>query len=709
MSDRVIQSYHGGEPVRGEPVDGNKSVWMSHWMRTSCKSATQACSQVSIHYESKEEVHDTKQHPVLNGPDIETEVYAKGFREASKAKAVDFINESLTASSKRLKRKRSDFQSFPMFNLSQKRGDVLALKNDEAICHGKDSNSGHNTVFVHRSKSPLPSKFAWAPPETDTLESHSKPGGISGYSEQLVKSDKDIEMNSLAVSTSLQDNFMRSSLKLVPYGFNSGKTPLQPFVRENKISNQLGSRSSRKSLLSQKDAALLLHDPSTSSNQQAHFIGKQYQNMQNHSGMWLSPSLSSCPEATKSEKLYNGCNSLPRLPCSVHDVETMRIYTTIDSAEGSSRGPSMLSQSTRQFLITKKTDVNLFEGGQMFKESTVSTKFKGKTFTELLGLSPDFQFHAQQGVKLQPLESSIDSDGKENIRDVNASVGLKNESSAETDTMDMDAFQENHLSGVASSPSNKYLKGKSPTHQAVDASAGEEMGGRLLNMELRNINQVLPDLPALSSPVDRKDTSTSRTQSLDAEHLLSHAEHPMTLNSSGCPDDPLGQEPSSRWLKRLKHSASNSGHGTKSSKMGEASSHSKFFSKILKCGITSSELTMGRCNGKELVALDQNATLLRNGESSSVDSVKKCLDVTLSHPWIQRWCHNRTASPQKKPEAVMVCEPQCSKAKIGAFQKKKFPSIAAMALMGKAMCGFQTCEIKKRGSFVVWNTKGVLR
>uniref|UniRef100_A0A2N9J2S5 Uncharacterized protein n=1 Tax=Fagus sylvatica TaxID=28930 RepID=A0A2N9J2S5_FAGSY len=628
MSDRVIQSYHGGEPVRGEPVDGNKSVWMSHWMRTSCKSATQACSQVSIHYESKEEVHDTKQHPVLNGPDIETEVYAKGFREASKAKAVDFINESLTASSKRLKRKRSsDFQSFPMFNLSQKRGDVLALKNDEAICHGKDSNSGHNTVFVHRSKSPLPSKFAWAPPETDTLER---------YSEQLVKSDKDIETNSLAVSTSLQDNFMRSSLKVVPYGFNSGKTPLQPFVRENKISNQLGSRSSRKSLLSQKEMR----------------------------------------------------------PC----------YYMIPQ-------PAVISKHI------------LYWRSNVFKESTVSTKFKGKTFTELLGLSPDFSIPCSaRSETTQSLESSIDSDGKENDQKKMSNemyhVGLKNESeSAETDTMDMDAFQEEcfpgepsfWILGVASSPSNKYLKGKSPTHQAVDASAGEEMGGRLLNMELRNINRVLPDLPALSSPVDRKDTSTSRTQSLDAEHLLSHAEHPMTLNSSGCRDDPLGREPSSRWLKRLKHSASNSAHGTKSSKMGEASSHSKFFSKILKCGITSSELTMGRCNGKELVALDQNATLLRNGESSSVDSVKKCLDVTLSHPWIQRWCHNRTASPQKKPEAVMVCEPQCSKAKIGAFQKKKFPSIAAMALMGKAMCGFQTCEIKKRGSFVVWNTKGVLR
>ena len=434
MSDRGVQSYHGGDTVDGKSVDRCKSVWMDHWMRTSRKSATQACSHLSIHYESKEEVHDTKQHPVLNGPDIATEVYTKRFREASKAKAVD--------------RERLDCQPFPMFSISKKREGILALNNGEAMCHGKDSNSGHDTVFLNGCKRHLPSTFAWATPETDTLECHSQPGGISGYSEQPAKSHKDLETNSLAVSTSPQDSSMRSSLKIVPYGFNSRMTPLQSVVHENKISNQLDSRTSGKSLLSQKDAALLLHDPLTSSNQQSSFIGKQYQNMQNHSGMWLSSSQSSPPKETKSENLYHGCYSLPRLPHSVHDVETMRIYTTVDSKEGSSRGPSKLSQTTRHFLITKKTDVNLSDGGQMFRESTVSTKFKRKTFTELLSLSPDFQFHVQQGVKLQPLESSADSDGKENLRDVNAAVGLKNESSTETDTMDMDAFQENHLSGM---------------------------------------------------------------------------------------------------------------------------------------------------------------------------------------------------------------------------------------------------------------------
>jgi hypothetical protein len=84
----------------------------------------------------------------------------------------------------------------------------------------------------------------------------------------------------------------------------------------------------------------------------------------------------------------------------------------------------------------------------MCRESTVSTKFKAKPFSELLGLSPDLQFHVQQGVKLHPLESSKDSDRKENFRDVNVSVGLKNESSAETYSLDMDAFQENYHSGM---------------------------------------------------------------------------------------------------------------------------------------------------------------------------------------------------------------------------------------------------------------------
>jgi len=485
MSDHVTQSYHGSGTMAAEPVHRCESVWMAHWMSTSCKSATQGCSNLSVRYESKEEVHDAKQPPKPFGSEIATDIYAKGFREVTKVKAVDTISESQTTSSTRLRRERLDCQPFPMFSLSQKKEGVLASKNAKASFHGEvpscqnDSKSGRNTVSLYRSESHLPLKCAQAPPETDTLECCFQPGHILPYSEQQVKSHKNLETNSLPVSTSLQDDLKRSSLKIVPYVFNSSRTPFQSFmsrqeernqsncviaskervqdtnylhspflVHENKTSKLLDSRTHGKSLLVQKDAALLPHYPSTSSHQQADFAGKKCLNMQNHSGMELFPSQSSPPEVSKSGKLHHGCYAVPRLPCSVHDVETMRIYTTVDSMEGPSRVPSKFSQTTRHYLITKKTDVDLSDGCQMCRESTVSTKFKAKPFSELLGLSPDLQFHVQQGVKLHPLESSTDSDRKENFRDVNVSVGLKNESSAETYSMDMDAFQENYHSGM---------------------------------------------------------------------------------------------------------------------------------------------------------------------------------------------------------------------------------------------------------------------
>ena len=438
MSDHVTQSYHVSGTMAAEPVHRCESVWMAHWMGTGCKS---------------EEVHDAKQPPKLFGSEIATDIYGKGFREVLKAKTVDTISDSLTASLKGIKRESLDCQPFPMFSLSQKREGVLASKNVKASFHG-DVPSCRN----------------------DAKSGHNQPGGISPCSEQQVKSQKHLETNSLPVSTSLQDDFMRSSLKIVPYGFNSSRTPFQSFMsrqeernqsnsvmaskervqdtnyrhspflaHENKTSSLLDSRTHG---LMQKDAALLLHDPSTSSHRQPDFVGKKCLNMQNHSGMELFPSQSSPLEVSKSEKLHNGCYSLPRLPCSVHDVETMRIYATVDSMEGPSRVPSKFSQTTRHFLITKKTDVDLSDGCQMCRESTVSTKFKGKPFSELPGLSPDLQFCVQQGVKLQPLESSTDSDRKENSIDVNVSIGLQNESSAETDTMDMDAFQANYPSGT---------------------------------------------------------------------------------------------------------------------------------------------------------------------------------------------------------------------------------------------------------------------
>lgn len=224
------------------------------------------------------------------------------------------------------------------------------------------------------------------------------------------------------------------------------------------------------------------------------------------------------------------------------------------------------------------------------------------------------------------------------------------------------------------------------------------------------MNQELPALPATANSMEDKEASTSRTQSLDVDHILAHVEEPINSKCSPYADSLSELDPSSRWVKRLRMSALDSfGYGSKVSKMQDTSSNekvSKFFSKIMKHNVTSSEYARGRRPGKEPMEPDQTAPLLRNDDSSSIGSVKRSQDIALSHAWIRRWCRNQSASPKKKPDAVVACEPQRSKASLNEFQNKQFPSIAAMALMGKAMTGFRPCEFRKRGSLVIWNAQG---
>eukprot|EP00257_Ricinus_communis_P013444 XP_015570875.1 F-box protein At2g16365 isoform X2 [Ricinus communis] len=413
-------------------------------------------------------------------------------------------------------------------------------------------------------------------------------------------------------------------------------------------------------------------------------------------------------------RLYHGSYELPTIPPSVQDVETMKMCTTIGSLEEYTICPPKFSQTTHHFLITKKTDVNLFDGGQTFRGSTISTKFKGKRPSGLLTLSPDLAFNVKQGVKLQSLDSSTDSEAKENIENIHTSaVNLKNESSAETDTMDMDTLRVNHLSGGVSSIPNKDINGaqKSQKSEAAIDSVREGNRGRLPNIELPDINQEVTAIPGVTSSADDGEASTSRTQSLNVEQFLSHVEDPTNSISSASVDIQLGLDPYSRWVKRLKPSSSDSfAHGTKSLKMAEASSHekvNKLFSKILNHSKTSSEPKMNKSHGKQHMVVDQTSDLLRNIEASSAVPVRKIQEATLSHAWIRRWCHNQAALSKAKPEGGVVCEPQNSTANQDNFQKKQFPSLAAMALMGKAMNGFHPCKFRKMGSFIVWNNKGL--
>ncbi|KAF7126971.1 hypothetical protein RHSIM_Rhsim11G0179000 [Rhododendron simsii] len=655
MSDHVAQSYPRADDDEksGQSLHSYQSVWMAHWTQTSFTVAPCVQDGLSLRVESNHH-HDSPS--------------AKGFTEVTEARTVRILNEG---SSKNLINERLDCPPFPMFRLCQNTGSGFDPKNDPDV------------FFNVRASRPQ-------------IESNVEATQILPYRFGKGKAPSSF--------TSRQELNQLSSV-LEGHGCNG---PSALLVGEKKLDNHSTLVKAGTSVSGWRNACQSLQDRFAGNYHLPIVFGECSKKVEKFVPNCFPSSCSPPPEATKAGSFYHGGYSLQKMPGYAHDTESMRICST-KSTEGFGGGPGAFSQTTRNLLCMKKADVNLSGEKQIFRDSNVSSKLKGNMFGELLSLSQPLGQNPHT-LKLQPLGSSAESEGANNTEDVEApEVRLKNESSAETDTMDMDAYEEqNYRSGVNSSLSNKdIMTGQKPPLQPTITSTIEEVGHRWPITTLPDINEEVPVLPVAGSSLDNEEPTTSRTQSLDAQHLLSHTEQATQSKSAHCPDDPTRLEPGSRWLKRLKLSASDSFVlGTKSSNLGELPSHekvNKLFGKIFEGSKSSSSETMSHKNhGKEERAKDQTAIVLLNGESSSA---KKGRDILLSNPWIQRWCRGGTHQT-KKAEAMVVCEPQSTKVEFDDLQNKQFPSIAAMALMGKAMSDFQPCKVRRRGSFVVWNTKG---
>ncbi|GJV66950.1 F-box protein [Tanacetum coccineum] len=398
----------------------------------------------------------------------------------------------------------------------------------------------------------------------------------------------------------------RLHMNHIPYKVESEKTEFPLFLRQN-------------------NTPFVKTDPSTSSQRSPVSIEEQYKRMQKHIGMGFFPNQTTSPQHTKPRPMHHGSISHQNIPQFVHDVEEL------------AGGLHTFSRTTHSVLITKQTDVKVYQESQIFRESRVSTQLKGEAFREL---------------NFSPLQFGQDVQ--------------KNESSADTDAVDMESSKKNNLSGVHLSLRNK--------------------------IELPDINLEVSDVPAASGSIEKAEPCTSRTQSLDMNALQFNVDNRSPSNSNECSNSNMGSEAGSRWIKRLKlTTSSNLAVGTKTSKLAEPSSHGKKLAEP-----SSQGKLKDKCHGKESESV--------MAESCSVDTNTKrnCKDITLSHYWIQRWSHSQN---QKNATIVETDKPEDSKFTTDEHQKKQFPSIAAMALMGKAMTGFQQCKFQKKESFVVWNTK----
>ncbi|KAL7118752.1 hypothetical protein ACP275_02G021500 [Erythranthe tilingii] len=293
-------------------------------------------------------------------------------------------------------------------------------------------------------------------------------------------------------------------------------------------------------------------------------------------------------------------------------------------------------------------------------------------------------------MELQPLISSF---GNENAK---ASKVTRNNLSAETDTM---SFREKNLqSGSYSTSSTKVLDTKSNLpHWIQRATSSRNTVSKQPNIEIPDIN-----FPALANSPENICPISSKTQTLEMEQPKRKSNFSL--------DNYPNADPSTRWIKRLKMSPSNhSAQCTKSSNLAENPSPekaNKFFRRILESDVISSEITPTMYSGgKELALSDKGGCFFSKDKNLIQEPNKKDKGLLLSHAWVQRWLSNGSRIAGKKPERGIFCEPQSSKLELKNIEKGQCPSIAAMALMGRALTCFQPCELQKRGSFTVWNTK----
>lgn len=483
--DIAARACHDGERVDAHKMHGHQSVWMGHWMHpgyNKSATATPACNRLTVGCELKEvkEDIDAEQHDLLGGSDVavDSSMHAG---EAAGATRVTFTNEAEAGKSKKAS---FDSKSFPIFHPSRKLNGKLSLQKEEkSDCRGEDGKSeteacsGDDNVSLSRAGtgSHLQLTSAHAPPKAETLvrECQLLSQGV------LAKSPHAVEQKNLAVSTSVWNDFVKPASDMVRNGRDKGKTVMPHFaggprevdqssynlasqehytstkyrsysslfIREKKMSSLLDPQRSSFSRWMQGGISHFPHDPIAGSDDGLYFVRGQHK-VQNYTADPHITNQTAFLESTKPQNFCGASSLVAQVPCSVHDVGTMKIYTSIDSVEESSRGQPKISQTTHHFLMSKKADVNLSDRGKFFRESVAPTKFKGNTFNEILDFPPPMSDHALEGLKLETLGSSRKSEGKENVQDFKCPTSLTNESSAETDTMNIDALHENNLPGI---------------------------------------------------------------------------------------------------------------------------------------------------------------------------------------------------------------------------------------------------------------------
>lgn len=675
MSESIAQSYQECD----ERTGSIQSVWVTRWVGSGQNSTSQGFRTPNNPFESKKKSDGVELQSAGEFRNIGSQtrqVVNQSFRAFSGNFRVESTHHSATMSMV----SRNDL---PLRDCQEAR-ECLSFKppNDPNTTSATAISSGKN---YSESEASLPNPIRRVKPHSFFRHSHT------------------------VASVPTVGNCIESVSHIVPYRFGYGKLKDDPTLTEMPLLVDRVSKShlpnSTLRVLGDKHN----HESEMESGRQSLKVnGDWFQKLQNGSRLAEFQNNYASLEATEPSKALNNICMSEELPHSLHDMKTMRICTTVDSVVGLKGCFPRFSQTTHSLLIVNESDVNICKQNQTVGTSRACNEFNKRIFSGLDKL-PSALSQKQQGVKLRLLDSCTDSELEEDVGVVEPSdVDAKNESSAETDAMDFDASTgKTHLLGVSSSSlfKKECERGQKLCH--VTPMEGVRSDGIKKNKTPPNniVNSYTSGIPAEASSSDNLELS-SNTHSLDMESfIIAHDDQNNNSKPALFQSDLPGSDPSSRFVKRLKLSnLYNMALGTRSLNTKEDSSHECKKQHTRFHGKACSEPTSNKNKGKEWMVQDKRTTRNNVGESSSAaENLKSCRDKLTSYPWIQRLLRDRATKSLQIPEVVGGYEPGSAGLEAEQIQKRHFPSIAAMALMGKGMKGFQPCQFQNKGSFVVWN------
>ncbi|XP_073007636.1 uncharacterized protein [Typha latifolia] len=388
---------------------------------------------------------------------------------------------------------------------------------------------------------------------------------------------------------------------------------------------------------------------------------------------------------------------LHKMPyCHIHDVQTQRV----NSVENV-RGVSHRFSHATEYRLAEKSVAKAVTHKKQLIDSKNNTRVKRPALFEMLTLPA-----VQHDRKFQDSRSPQKSKSGQVYED--SGIGIdsnieesQNELSGKTDTLYIDILQAPSSSvGVASSGAKKGVMFPNMIYcESAATSPITQMISRDDETELLHINLQHAKSSDKAVSASKREPSISRTLSLAGDHIFKNQEN----SSSSVPTEaPECLEQSSRWLKRLGHNLSDSlAIGAKRLKVGCGPSTGELLGSVINYNRSNSELMKYI---KEQKGPDKKTELPNDCAGSSGVSVKSM------QSWIGRWCrcdNPREARDQANVPTTLLSDPEKSNMVPENLEGRHFPSIAAMAMMGKAMNKFRPCEFQRRGTSVVWNTEAV--